>query len=103
MNDISQLEKELKRKKQEALENANSKEDVIEIWKQDKRKSIPNNKKQFFCAGCRNNDYNFGLGGAKECWSLKSAKLKEREIYSSLDSIKPNKVITLSCFMKRYH
>lgn len=25
------------------------------------------------CVGCYNNDYNHGLGGAKECWSLASA------------------------------
>lgn len=25
------------------------------------------------CAGCYNDDYNRGLGGAKECWSLATA------------------------------
>ena len=28
-----------------------------------------------YCMGCYNNDYNHGLGGAKECWSLKDARL----------------------------
>ena len=27
------------------------------------------------CTGCYNNDYNNGLGGAKECWSFKDAKM----------------------------
>lgn len=27
------------------------------------------------CTGCYNNDYNYGLGGAKECWCLKDAKI----------------------------
>ncbi len=31
------------------------------------------------CEGCYNNDYNHGLGGAKECWSLKEAKLIKRK------------------------
>lgn len=30
------------------------------------------------CNGCYNNDYNFGLGGSKECWSFKDAKLIKR-------------------------
>lgn len=27
------------------------------------------------CAGCYNDDYNHGLGGAKECWHFKDAKI----------------------------
>lgn len=30
------------------------------------------------CSGCYNDDYNRGLGGAKECWSYKSAKIIKR-------------------------
>jgi len=30
---------------------------------------------QKHCAGCYNDVYNHGCGGAKECWSLKTAKL----------------------------
>lgn len=30
------------------------------------------------CAGCTDDVYNHGLGGAKECWSLKSAKMVTR-------------------------
>jgi hypothetical protein len=26
------------------------------------------------CSGCYNDDYNYGLGGAKECWMFKDAK-----------------------------
>ena len=32
-------------------------------------------EKLLYCKGCHNDDYNNGLGGAKECWSLDSAKL----------------------------
>jgi len=31
------------------------------------------------CVGCYNNDYNYGLGGAKECWSLADATLIKRK------------------------
>ena len=31
------------------------------------------------CAGCYNNDYNYGLGGASKCWNLESAKLIRRK------------------------
>jgi len=31
------------------------------------------------CRGCYNDEYNHGLGGAKECWSLKTAKLIMRK------------------------
>lgn len=27
------------------------------------------------CIGCYNDDYNHGLGGAKECWMFKDAKV----------------------------
>lgn len=30
------------------------------------------------CIGCYNNDYNSGLGGSKECWSFKDAKMIKR-------------------------
>jgi len=102
-NKIEQLKKELKKEREKALDNANSEEEIIELWKQDKRQGIPNNKKQLFCAGCRNNEYNFGLGGAKQCWSLKSAKLKEMDIYPSLNSVEKIKMIKLSCYEKRYN
>lgn len=35
------------------------------------------NKKH--CSGCYNDDYNHGLGGAKECFYLNSAELKLRK------------------------
>lgn len=31
------------------------------------------------CAGCYNDGYNHGLGGAVECWSLDGAKLISRK------------------------
>ena len=27
------------------------------------------------CRGCYNDEYNYGLGGAKECWCFSTAKL----------------------------
>ena len=42
------------------------------------------------CSGCYNNDYNHGLGGAKECWSFKDAKIvMKRKIH--VDQIPPYK------------
>ncbi len=35
-------------------------------------------KSKSLCSGCYNNDYNFGLGGAKECWAYKPAKIIKR-------------------------
>ena len=34
------------------------------------------------CAGCYNNVYNEGCGGAKQCWQLEDAKLiKRKEVH----------------------
>ena len=101
MKTIQQLKAELKKAKREALKNAKTKQEVIDIWRQDKRIGIPKECKRLFCNGCRQNYYN-GIG-AKECWSLDSAKLKQRKIYRSLDSTQPDEVITLSCYTKKYH
>lgn len=30
------------------------------------------------CSGCYNQDYWYGLGGAKECWSFKGSKVVKR-------------------------
>ncbi len=35
-------------------------------------------KSKAMCDGCYNNDYNNGLGGAKECWSYPEAEIKQR-------------------------
>lgn len=35
-------------------------------------------KNKSMCAGCYNDEYNNGLGGAKECWSFKDAKVVKR-------------------------
>lgn len=40
------------------------------------------------CRGCYNDEYNHGLGGAKECWSLKTAKLiRRKEVH--IDQVPP--------------
>jgi hypothetical protein len=40
------------------------------------------------CAGCYNDDYNHGLGGATECWSYSGAKLISRKPVS-IDDVPP--------------
>lgn len=34
------------------------------------------------CSGCYNDEYNYGLGGARECFSLNKAKLVKRYVVS---------------------
>lgn len=36
-------------------------------------------QKKTHCAGCYNDVYNHGCGGAKQCWSLDSMKLIKRK------------------------
>jgi hypothetical protein len=36
-------------------------------------------EKRKHCAGCYNDEYNYGLGGSHECWSLDSMKLIKRK------------------------
>ena len=103
MNKVQELKRQLKAEKIKAFNEANSQDEVISAWNEDKRASVPKDCKKMFCAGCRNNFYNQGGGGAKECWSLEKAKLCKRKIYRSLDSVRPDEVITLSCFTKQYH
>lgn len=76
-----------------------NKQDIIENWQKDKRRKVPDADKLLFCSGCRDNFYN-GRNpyNIKQCWHLKKAKLKEREIYFSIHQVKPTPVITLSCF-----
>ena len=40
---------------------------------------LTKSEKKKHCAGCYNNDYNFGLGGSSECWSFDSMKLIKRK------------------------
>jgi hypothetical protein len=40
------------------------------------------------CSGCYCNDYNYGLGGSRECWSLEDAKMIMRKEVS-IDQIPP--------------
>lgn len=54
------------------------------------------------CVDCYNDDYNHGLGGAKECWSLKSARVVKRwRINWYTRPVEPGafrEVKTLSCY-----
>lgn len=77
-----------------------AKQAIIDTWRSDKRRTVSKDDKQLFCAGCRQNWYNSNM--ANGCWHLFKARLKEREIYASLHSVKPNKIVTLSCFIKDY-
>lgn len=56
------------------------------------------------CNGCYNNDYNFGLGGSKECWSFSSAKI-EKKIHIPIDRRPPydkkSAKNTMSCFNRK--
>lgn len=36
-------------------------------------------EKRKHCFGCYNDDYNYGLGGANECWYLDDMKLIKRK------------------------
>lgn len=59
--------------------------------------------KKIHCQGCYNNDYNHGLGGAKECWSLDSAKLIKRKKVG-INDVPPwiwKAEKYLSCYQKR--
>lgn len=78
-----------------------NKDDVIAVWEKDKRRKVADSDKQLFCRGCRMNHYNGQY--AKQCWHLRGAKLKKREIYMSLHSVKPTAVVTLGCFIPEYH
>lgn len=51
------------------------------------------------CNGCYCEDYHYGLGGAKECWSFKTAKVVDKEAYSNIYAVKKSKYKkTLSCY-----
>lgn len=59
--------------------------------------------KKKYCSGCYCSCYNFGTGGAKECWSLDSAELvMKKEVHVDQRppwNQKPIKV--LSCYHKQ--
>lgn len=53
------------------------------------------------CSGCYNNQYNHGLGGAKECWSFSDAKVVDKLAYPNIhctSSQRQNYKKTLSCY-----
>lgn len=55
------------------------------------------------CSGCYNNDYNYGLGGAKECWSFDSATIEKKiqiHINQSPPYDKKKACKFLSCYKK---
>lgn len=56
------------------------------------------------CNGCYNQDYWFGLGGAKECWSFKGAKVIKR-LAIHVDQRPPydvkNSQYMLSCYTRK--
>jgi len=58
-------------------------------------------KSKRMCVGCYNNEYNFGLGGAKECWSYEDAKIVPKITMSINESPPYNKdraKPTMSCY-----
>ncbi len=56
--------------------------------------------KRKYCPGCYCNDYNYGLGGANECWSLERAEVVWRKRVHIDQSPPWNQKArqTLSCF-----
>lgn len=55
--------------------------------------------KKSMCSGCYCNNYNYSLGGAKECWSFKTAKVVNKSVYRDINSTNKIKVKkTLSCY-----
>lgn len=53
------------------------------------------------CSGCYNNQYNHGLGGAKECWSFQDAKVVDKIAYPNIhctSSQRKKYSKTLSCY-----
>lgn len=56
------------------------------------------------CAGCYNDDYNHGLGGAKECFSFSSAEIIKR-LAVGVNQVPPfNKNLAepmMSCYTQR--
>ena len=56
-------------------------------------------EKKKMCVGCYNDDYNRGLGGAKECWSLETAEpVMKKKVH--MDDVPPwtqKPIKVLSC------
>ena len=62
------------------------------------------NKIKSMCSGCYNNDYNNGLGGAKECWSFKDAEIVSRILIGNWENppyLNKKKYKVLNCFHER--
>ena len=60
-------------------------------------KTIKPNKSM--CSGCYCDQYNYGLGGAKECWSFKSAKVVDKLAHYNIYVTERSKFKkTLSCY-----
>ena len=95
------MKNEIKNKIARAFKEAKTKQEVIDIWEQDKRVGVPTEAKRMFCSGCRQSWYNRHEEGG--CMYLKKAKLKQRKIYPTLDSTKPDDVVTLNCYTQEYH
>lgn len=57
-------------------------------------------KNKSMCSGCYNDEYNHGLGGAKECWSFESATVKlQKEVHiNQMPPWKQKPEKMLSCF-----
>jgi len=55
--------------------------------------------KKSMCSGCYCDDYNYGLGGERECWSFKDAKVVDKSVHRDIYFTKKFKVKkTLSCY-----
>lgn len=53
------------------------------------------------CSGCYCDQYNYGLGGAKECWMFKTAKVVDKIAYPNIHCTSAQRKKykkTLSCY-----
>ena len=59
------------------------------------------------CTGCYNNDYNYGLGGAKQCWSYDESKELVKRYIIHKDQMPPfNKTLIREvppCYQPQYY
>lgn len=59
-------------------------------------------KSKEMCGGCYCNDYNYGLGGSKECWNYKNATI-EKKIQIHVDQRPPYNLKSAKQILSCYH
>lgn len=54
------------------------------------------------CAGCYNEEYHYGLGGSKMCWSFESAKIEKKIKHLISEDIWYQRERYIYCSMRGY-